>query len=381
MDRWIWNSPSWPTLTFDADPVADRVVTARLSFERLLAKAEALSTSAARHAERDLWSGDAVATAAIEGDSLPLASVRSSVARRLGLEPEALGAVPRSVEGLLDVLENATAAWNEPLTDDRLCRWQAALFPGGGSAFKALTVGEYRSHADPMQIVSGPIGRETVHYEAPPSGNVRTEMSTFLAWFERTRDGSLDGVVRAGLAHVWFESIHPFEDGNGRVGRAIVDLALAQSVQRPVRLHGLSTELERDRDAYYAALNRAQRGNGDVTEWLAWFAGAFERACRRSIVVIEESLTRARFWAEHSHVELNARQRKALDRMLAAGPGRFEGGLTTRKYVGMTGASAATAARDLADLVAKRLLLPGPARGRATYYDLAIPGWAWAPRD
>jgi Fic family protein len=276
-------------------------------------------------------------------------------------------------------MENATVAWDEPLTDARLCQWQAALFPAGDSALRRLEAGRYRSLSDPMQIVSGPIGRETVHYEAPPSSAVPAEMATFLAWFEESRHGTLDGVLRAGLAHVWFESIHPFDDGNGRVGRAIVDLALAQTARRATRLHGLSSGLERERDAYYAALNDAQRGTGDVTAWLAWFLTAVERACGRSLSVVDESLVRARFWSEHRELEMNERQRKVLDRMLDVGPGRFEGGLTTRKYVGMTGASPATASRDIADLVAKGLLAPGAAGGRSTYYDLAIRGWEWRP--
>lgn len=379
MALWIWNSPSWPTLAYDAAALAAPASAARLALERLVAKAEALAGGDALRAERDVWSGAATATAAIEGESLPLASVRSSVARRLGLPPDEGIAIPRSVEGLLDVLENATAAWHEPLTDARVRRWQASLFPAGGSALRTLAVGQYRSSPEPMQIVSGPVGRETVHYEALPSSAVSAEMAAFLEWFERTRDGALDGVLRAGLAHVWFESIHPFEDGNGRVGRAIVDLALAQALRNPTRLHGISTQIERERDAYYRALNEAQRGSGDVTQWLAWFAGALERACVRSLALVEESLARAKFWAEHSHVALNERQRKALNRMLEAGPGRFDGGLTARKYIGMTGASPATASRDLADLVEKRLLVPGRRRGRSAYYDLAMPGWEWQP--
>ena len=379
MARWIWNRPTWPALTFDATALAAPVTRARLAFERVLARADALAPTDVARTQRDLWTGDAVATAAIEGETLPLVSVRSSVARRLGLDPDTLAGTPRAVDGLLDVMENATAAWNEPLTDARLWRWEAALFPAGGTPLRTLEVGRYRTHLDPMQIVSGPLGRETVHYQAPPSSAVPAEMATFLAWFEATRDGALDGVLRAGLAHLRFESIHPFEDGNGRVGRAIADLALAQTAQRPTRLHGLSTELERQREAYYTALNDAQRGSGDVTGWLAWFVDTFEHACGRSLALVDESLTRARFWSEHRDVALNERQRKALNLMLDAGPGRFDGGLTVRKYVGMTDASPATASRDLADLVAKGLLVPGAAGGRSTYYDLAIPGWAWRP--
>jgi Fic family protein len=228
-----------------------------------------------------------------------------------------------------------------------------------------------------MQVVSGPVGRETVHYEAPPSAAVRAEMRSFLDWFNRTRKEPLDGILRAGLAHVWFESIHPYEDGNGRIGRAIVDRALAQDARAPTRLHGLSAELRRRQEAYYEALNRAQRGNGEVTEWLAWFTQAFTASCRASAQIVDESLVRARFWAEHRDVPLNERQRKVLNRMLEAGPGRFEGGLSQRKYVGLTGASTATAARDIKELVQAGLLVPGEGRGRAAHYNLAIPGWEW----
>jgi Fic family protein len=202
-------------------------------------------------------------------------------------------------------------------------------------------------------------------------------MRSFLDWFNRTRGEPLDGILRAGLAHVWFESIHPYEDGNGRIGRAIMDMALAQDARAPTRLHGLSSELHRRQADYYDALNRAQRGTGEVTDWLLWFAGAYAAACRASATLINESLERARFWAEHRDVALNERQRKVLDRMLEAGPGRFEGGLTQRKYVALTGASPATAARDIAGLVKGGLLVPGAGRGRSTHYNLAIAGWEW----
>jgi Fic family protein len=204
-------------------------------------------------------------------------------------------------------------------------------------------------------------------------------MDAFLAWFNATRDGRLDGVLRAGLAHVWFESIHPFEDGNGRVGRAVVDLALAQDVRRATRLHAVSSELRRRQHDYYAALNRAQRGTGDVTHWLAWFVEVFIDACRARASLIDESLVRARFWQEHQDVAVNERQRKVLNRMLEAGPGRFEGGLTPRKYVALTSTSSVTAWRDIDDLVRNGLLVKGQGAGRSTAYDLAVPGWGWVP--
>ena len=375
---WIWSSPSWPALTYDLELLAAPLRRAREVYGRLFGKAEAIGVTELARVQRDVWSGEAVATAAIEGEALDLATVRSSVARRLGLTSDFLAVVPRNVEGLLDVMESAAADWNSELTEDRLCRWQAALFPAGGSALRSIQTGCYRTHDDPMQIVSGPIGYEEVHYLAPASAAVRAEMHSFLEWFNRTRGTSLDGIVRAGLAHVWFESIHPFEDGNGRVGRAIIDMALAQDARKPTRLHGFSTALHRSQKSYYEALNQAQRGTGNVTGWLEWFTNEFTDSCQASAALIEESLARARFWSDHQHFDLNERQRKVLNKMLDVGPGRFEGGLTQRKYVGMTGVSPATAWRDLEDLLKKGLITPGDGAGRSTYYNLAIPGWAWS---
>ncbi len=370
-------SPSWPNLGYDLPRLAEPLRRARTESGRLFGKAEAIGAHELALVERDVWSGEAVATAAIEGEAIDLASVRSSVARRLGITPEFVAAVPRNVEGLLDVMESAAADWDSDLTEERLSRWQASLFPAGGSAIRVIETGRYRSHEDPMQIMSGPIGREVVHYEAPPSAAVRAEMRNFLDWFNRTRATALDGILRAGLAHVWFESIHPFEDGNGRIGRAIVDMALAQDARLPTRLHGVSTELRRRQGAYYDALNQAQRGTGDVTAWLEWFTNVLADSCKSSSTLIDEALVRARFWSEHKEAEINERQRKVINRMLEAGPGRFEGGLTQRKYVGMTSASPATASRDISDLVGKGFLVLGNAAGRSTYYDLALPGWGW----
>jgi Fic family protein len=378
--RWIWELPSWPTLSYDLTRLGEPLRRARDEQGLLFGKAEAIGIDELARVQRDVWSGEAVATAAIEGETLDLASVRSSVARRLGIGSDFIAAVPRNIEGLLDVMESAAADWNSELTDERLCRWQAAVFPSGGSALRSIETGCYRSHDDPMQIVSGPIGYEKVHYVAPPSAAVRAEMHNFLEWFNRSRGAPLDGILRAGLAHVWFESIHPFEDGNGRVGRAIIDMSLAQDARKPTRLHGVSAALRRHQKSYYEALNLAQRGTGDVTEWLEWFTTVFSESCRASAALIEESLTRARFWSDHKHLGLNERQRKVLNKMLEAGPGRFEGGLTQRKYVGMTGASAATAWRDIEDLLKKGLIAQGDGAGRSTYYNLAIPGWAWSRR-
>ena len=373
---WIWESPTWPELSYSAERLAGPLGQARIELGRLFGKAEAIGLRDLIAVERDVWSSEAVATAAIEGERLEHASVRSSVAKRLGLPSEAAASLPRSTEGLLDVMESAVADWDSALTHDRLWRWQAALFPAGGTGLRQITTGAYRVHEDPMQIVSGAIGREQVHYVAPPSAAMRAEMQRLVEWFNASRDGALDGIVRAGLSHIWFESVHPFEDGNGRVGRAVLDLALAQDMRRATRLHGISAELRRRQNEYYEALNAAQRGTGDVTDWLLWFIDILTQSCRITGALIDESLARARFWNDHRGVDLNERQRKALNRMLEAGPGRFEGGLTVRKYVSITGAPRTTAWRDLDELQAKGLVLRFGI-GRATRYELPIPGWQW----
>lgn len=374
--RWIWQSPNWPDLTFDTARLARPLAHARQEAGVLIGKAAAIGLDERHMLERDIWSREAVATAAIEGEIIDLAAVRSSVARRLGMaRPGA--AIPRDVEGLLDVMENAADHWPDPLTNSRLCAWQAALFPSG-PGIRNIVVGAYRTSADPMQVVSGPHDHQIVHYEAVAGTAVRAEMHAFLEWFNTTT--SVDGLLRAGLAHVWFESIHPFEDGNGRIGRAIVDLALAQDLRGSSRLLGISAAMRSRQEAYYDALNAAQRGEGDVTPWLEWFLDIYAEACRTSSALIEEALQRARFWAAHRAVALNEMQRLVLDRMLEAGPGRFEGGLTARKYMAIVHTTKVTASRHLADLVGKGLIVraQGPS-GRSTRYDLALDGWGWQP--
>jgi Fic family protein len=379
--KWIWQATGWPRLVYSYADLGAAVSQARLEQGRLIGKAETVGAGDLSLAERDLWSDEALATAAIEGEVLNVDAVRSSVARRLGIISSFVAAVPRNIEVLLDVMEDAAANWNSDLTQERICRWQGALFPAGVSSLRTIQTGRYRSNPEPMQIVSGPLGKETVHYEAPPSSAMRAEMDRFLDWFNRSRTPMageyIDGIVRAGLTHVWFESIHPFEDGNGRVGRAIVDMALAQDASRSYRLHGLSAELRRRQQHYYEALNQAQRGDGDVTSWLLWFLDAFRVSCLSSATIIDEAIERARFWAQHKDVALNERQRKALNKMLEAGPGRFEGGMTPRKYHSLTGTTGITATRDLTALADRGLLVRHGA-GRSTYYDLAIPGWGWS---
>jgi Fic family protein len=284
-------------------------------------------------------------------------------------------------------MQDAVDGYRNVLDEDRLCRWHSALFPGGTSGLRRIAVGRYRDHPDPMQIVSGRPERETVHYTAPPSSQVPAEMGRFLSWFEASRPASpagaampsaSHGMTRAAMAHLWFESIHPFEDGNGRLGRAIVDLALAQDLGSSARLFSLSRQLLESRSAYYDALNRAQCGGLDVTPWARWFVQAFAASCVKSQAVVKQAMDKAAFWLRAAHLPTNERQRKVLKRLLDAGDGGFLGGLTADKYSKLTGASKATATRDLVDLLQHGLLIVQGV-GKATRYAVNVAGWNQPP--
>ena len=384
----------------DAGSLAGALEQAGLEQGRLLGLLGAIGLEQANSVQRELWVQEALATAAIEGEQLNLESLRSSVAHRLQLA-DAPGP-DRSVEGLVQVMQDALANHGTALDLDRLCRWQSALFPGGTSGIARIAVGRVRDHADAMQIVSGQnkggIGREVVHYEAPPSAQVATHMDRFLEWFERTRPtggaAAINGIARAALVHLWFESIHPFEDGNGRLGRALADMALAQDMhaQDPqanpalVRVYGLAHQMLKTRAAYYDALNHAQRLRGiaaeataiDATPWVQWFVQAFTRACVASQAVVMDATQKAQFRLRAAQCHINPRQSKVLERLLEAGHvgsgGGFLGGMSTEKYARITGTSKATASRDLADLLANGLLRVAGV-GKATRYAVNVPGW------
>ena len=375
----IWQSPSWPKFSFDHIRLVESLGRARETAGRLRGKAEAIGADELISVERDVWAGSAVATAAIEGERLNLEAVRSSVTGRLGIDTTGDAPVPRKVDALLDVMDDAVAHWRDALTEERLIEWQSLLCEESRTGLLKVETGRFRS--DPVAVVSGPECHKTVHYEGPPADSVRSEMRVFLDWFNEPADSAaLDGLLRAGLSHLWFETIHPFADGNGRVGRAILDMAISQDAKSASRLHGLSIQILTAKTEYYAALNGAQRGAGDVTEWLAWFTNTFAESCETSLRLIDEALVRTRFWSANKDIALNPRQRKALIRMLAAGAGKFDGGMTPRKYMALTKANnRLTANRDLSDLVEKQLLVRGGA-GRSTYYNLALPGWGWVPR-
>lgn len=398
--RYIWQHRAWPQLTFDAVALAPALDQARLEQGRLLGLLGAIGMEQANAVQRELWVQEALATAAIEGEQLNLESLRSSVAHRLALA-DAPGS-DRSVEGLVQVMQDALANHSAVLDLNRLCRWQSALFPGGTSGITRIAVGRLRDHADAMQIVSGALGREVVHYEAPRSAQLAAEMNRFLAWFANTRpmgavtaDSAVNGIARAALVHLWFESIHPFEDGNGRLGRALADMALAQDMQAHdpgaspalVRVYGLAHQMLKTRTSYYDALNHTQRLRGiapeattiDATPWVQWFVQAFTRACIASQAVVRDATDKAQFRLRAAQCHINPRQSKVLERLLEAGHvgsgGGFLGGITSDKYAKITATSKATATRDLADLLAHGLLRVEGA-GKATRYAVNVPGWA-----
>jgi Fic family protein len=382
-NTYIWQRDNWPQLTFDHKKVAPAIAAARHLQGAVEGKAGAIGIDSRGQVIADVLTQEVIATAAIEGQTLDPAAVRSSVLRHFGVADN--GPHDRHVEGLVEVISDAAASFEQPLDHDRLYRWQSALFPGGTSGIARIAVGRYRDHADPMQIVSGKLGKEKVHYEAPPSSRVRAEMNRFLKWFATTapaqgRSPKIDGLARAAIAHLWFESIHPFEDGNGRIGRAIVDMAISQDQSGPLRLYSLSRQLLEHRAAYYDALNRASLGNTDVTEWVEWFAGQIGAACMRSCEIIDRAIQKSHFWANHAATSLNERQRQVLQRLLDDGDGGFLGGLNAEKYMKMTGASKATATRDLSAMLGEGLLWT-QGQGKGLRYFINVPGWRHGVRE
>ena len=371
---WIWQHAAWPRFTYEARALESLLGEARIQHDRVARKLKESGACAGALAQA-FFVDEAIATAAIEGERLPADAVRSAVARRFGGQP--------AIDGLVEMLTDASLNVDRPLDHARLCRWQAALFPNGISGLQRIAVGRYRDHEEPMQIVSGRPGREVVHYQAPASRDVPAEMARFLEWFAATAPRSgvaltlegprLDGLARAAIAHFWFESIHPFEDGNGRVGRAVIDLAIGQHLRPRMRLISLSKQLLASRSAYYAALE-GSRGGMDLTAWVQWFARQYTGACEAASRVIDTAIEKRRFWDAHAASALSERQRKVLQRLLDDGDGGFLGGLNAEKYMKMTGVSKATATRDLTDMVAAGQLRVHGA-GKAARYYVEVPGW------
>ena len=318
------------------------------------------------------WSDEALATAQIEGEILQLNSVRASVARRLGLSDDKKIKRDARAEATLNVLQGALLHSHRPLSHQTLFDWQAALFPTGRSGMQKILTGSYRTHAQPMQIVTPRMGKpDVVHYQAPASGDVKRHMNLFIQWFNSSLRQQ-DGLVRAALAHLWFETIHPFEDGNGRIGRALVEMALAQDLKTEQRLWSLSQQIWQDRGSYYEQLqNATSRANMDVTPWVHWFISCIHKAADSSWEQMQSAMRKTLFWADlrEHHLALTPSQSKAINKLYDAGPEGFSGGMSTEKYVNLCGVSRATAYRELTALCEAGLLVQTGA-GRATRYQL-----------
>jgi Fic family protein len=327
---------------------------------------EALGFNLQQEAVLETLTADVLKSSEIEGEKLDAEQVRSSLARRLGMDIGALRPADRNVEGVVEMMLDATRHYDQPLSSERLFAWHASLFPTGRSGMTKIRAGAWRKDSTgPMQVVSGPIGKEHVHFVAPKADRLDAETRRFLEWFET--DSGSDPVLKAGMAHLWFVTIHPFDDGNGRIARAIADLALARSENTPQRFYSMSAQIRQERNAYYDILEETQRGTMDITGWMDWFLGCLGRAIDGAQTTLSAVLAKARFWERIHGVPLNDRQRLVLNRLLDG----FEGKLTTSKYAKLAKCSQDTALRDILPLVKRGILVLNPEGGRSTSYALA----------
>jgi len=365
---YIHERKGWPGFEWDQSKLAPLLAEVRHWQGRVLGRMESLGFQLREEATLQTLTQDVVKTSEIEGEKLDAAQVRSSIARRMGMDIAALPQIDRNVEGIVEVMLDATRNHDAPLTRERLFGWHAALFPTGRSGMRRITVGGWRGReSGAMQVVSGPIGRETVHYEAPAHDRLRREMAGFIKWCNAPAETDL--VIKSALAHFWFVTIHPFEDGNGRLARAIADMLLAQSDGASQRFYSMSSQIQRERKAYCDVLESCQKGMLNITAWIEWYLNCLKRALLSSDETLEAVLVKARFWKSHAGESFNDRQRRVINRLLDG----FEGKLTSSKWAKLTKCSQDTALRDIHDMVDRRVLSKDEAGGRSTSYELLLP--------
>ena len=366
---YIYELPEWPEFTWNAQALAKVLAAVRHKQGKHLGKMEALGFELRTEASLTALTNEIVKSSAIEGEDLATDEVRSSIARKLGLDVAGLPKPGREVEGIVEMMLDATQNFGQPLTAERLYGWHAALFPTGRSGMVRITVGAWRTgEAGPMQVVSGPMGKERVHFLAPEADLLEGEMEHFLDWFNRSSD--IDPVLKAAVAHLWFVTIHPFDDGNGRIARAIADMALSRADESKDRFYSMSSGIEAQRREYYIRLESAQRGSLDITSWLTWFLECLDRAIDASDTMLGSVLHKARLWQRINTKSVNDRQRKIINRMLEH---VWQGHLNTSKYARLTQCSADTALRDIRELLERGILLKNEGGGRSTSYRLAGP--------
>ncbi len=363
---WIHEHQNWPNFTWNTEVLASKLADIRHRQGRLLGRMERIGFELKQEASLNTLTKDIVNSSAIEGEILNPEEVRSSIARRLGIHIAGLVPASRHVEGIVEMMLDATQMFSKPLTQDRLFGWHAALFPTGRSGMHRITVGEWRTiDAGPMQVVSGPIGREKVHFEAPSADKLNNEMTNFLRWFDQKSD--LDPVLKAGIAHLWFVTIHPFEDGNGRITRAIGDMILARADGTPDRFYSLSSQIEAERKSYYNQLENQQRSTPEITCWLEWFLDCLGRAISNAEQTLSRVLFKAQLWDKINQNPVNERQRSIINRMLEDD---FVGYINTSKYAKLTKCSNDTALRDIQALKTRGIFIQNAGGGRSISYRL-----------
>jgi Fic family protein len=366
MAKYIHQLPDWPGFHWNQKALVGPLAALRHRQGRFVGRMEALGFPLRSEALLQTLTQDVVKSSEIEGEILDTDQVRSSIARRLGIEIGALTPADREVEGVVEMMLDATQKYDRPLTEERLLAWHASLFPTGRSGMHKIKVGAWRDDSSgPMQVVSGALGQERVHYRAPEAAKLPDEMKAFLDWFENKDD--TDPVLKAAIAHLWFVTIHPFEDGNGRIARAIADMALARSDHSPQRFYSMSAQIRQERNAYYDMLEATQKSDLDITPWLEWFLACLNRALGGAEATLADVLRKAEFWRKHAGAAFNERQRDILNRLLEG----FEGKLTSSKYAILEKTSPDTALRDINDLVDRGILTKNEGRGRSTSYSLA----------
>ena len=364
---YIWQQATWPEFTWDDATLSTSLARVNKEQGRLKGKLEAMGFKTQGEALLQTLSEDVIKSSDIEGEKLDSAQVRSSIARRLGMDIAGLVPADRHVEGVVEMMLDATQKYDSPLTAKRLFDWHAALFPTGRSGMREIIVGDWRDDREgPMQVVSGPIGREYIHFEAPPAQKISEESTRFLEWFNRPKE--IDPLLAAGLAHLWFLSLHPFEDGNGRIARAIADMVLAQGESSSQRSYSMSSQIREERDDYYSTLEKTQKSPPDITFWQDWFLGCLGRAIENAHKNLDGALQKARFWERYSREALNERQIKVLNRVMD----NFEGKLTSSKWAKIAKCSQDSAGRDIKDLIERGALRKDPGGGRSTSYSIVL---------
>ncbi len=363
---WIYEYKNWPNFTWDTEALAGKLADVRYKQGRLLGKMENLGFDFQLEASLNTITQDIIKSSAIEGEDLNRNEVRSSVARRLGINIGSSMPANRNIEGIVDIMLDAAQNFEKPLTQDRLFGWHSALFPSGRSGMYKIAVGQWRTlETEPMQVVSGAYGHERIHYKAPYADMVDDEINVFLKWFDSKN--AIDPVLKAGIAHFWFVTIHPFEDGNGRIARVIADMALARADKVQHRFYSMSKQIEAEKKDYYNELERQQRGTTDITGWLDWFIGCFGRAIDNSDEILSAVLYKSQLWKKVNEYPVNERQRKVINLMLEDD---FKGHMHTSKYGKIAKCSNDTALRDILELKEHGIFIQNPGGGRSTSYRL-----------